>query len=191
MFLLPLRGLPQYIVAGEGKSLFKPGPLGSTALHPLRRMRCKLQVEAPSDHTYSLFWTELSRLLGENIPVAIVGLEPGTLGSEAQCFSHLATKLFYLEWLWKCDSLKIVKNRKCGIWSHFANPITYLSHSVSAKPADTPDAILMKSSVDKLLRVMVSSNPEGQRSTTLLLRAIAKDTWTLLKFSLGRLTCIL
>ena len=50
-----------------------PGP---AALHPLRRMRCKLQVEAPSDYTYSCFWAELSRLLGEKIPVAIVGLGP-------------------------------------------------------------------------------------------------------------------
>jgi len=46
------------------------------ALHPLRRMRCKLQVETLSDFTYSLIWQELSRLLGEKIPVAIVGLEP-------------------------------------------------------------------------------------------------------------------
>lgn len=45
----------------------------------------------------------------------------------------------------------------------------------------------MKSSVDKLLKVMVFTNPEGQRSTKLLLRAIAKDTPTLLNFSLGDL----
>ena len=56
-------------------------------------MQCKLQVETPSDHTYSLFWAELSRLLGEKkIPVAIVGLEPGTPGSAVQRFNHLATK---------------------------------------------------------------------------------------------------
>jgi len=36
-------------------------------------MQCKLQVETPSDHTYSFFWAELSGLLGEKIPVAIVG----------------------------------------------------------------------------------------------------------------------
>jgi len=30
-------------------------PLRLTALHPLQRMRCKLQVETPSDYTYSLF----------------------------------------------------------------------------------------------------------------------------------------
>jgi len=34
-------------------------------------------------------WAELSRFLGEKIPVAIVGLEPGTPGSVVQC---LATK---------------------------------------------------------------------------------------------------
>ena len=62
------------------------------ALHPLRRMWCKLQVETPEDYTYSLFWAELSRLLGEKIPVAIVGLEPGTPGSVVQRFNHLATK---------------------------------------------------------------------------------------------------
>jgi len=39
-----------------------------------------------------LFWAELSRLLGEEIPVAIVGLEPGTPGSVVQHFNHLATK---------------------------------------------------------------------------------------------------
>ena len=52
------------------------------------------EVETPSDHTYSLFWAELSRLLGEKIPVAIVGLEPGTSGSVVQRFNHfsLATK---------------------------------------------------------------------------------------------------
>ena len=59
------------------------------ALHPLRRMRCKVQVETPSD---SLFWAELSGLLGEKIPVAIVGLEPGTPGSVVQRFNYLATK---------------------------------------------------------------------------------------------------
>ena len=37
-------------------------------------------------------WAELSRLLGEKIPVAIVGLEPWTPGSVVQCFNHLATK---------------------------------------------------------------------------------------------------
>jgi len=40
----------------------------------------KLLVKTPSEYTYSLFWAELSRLLGEKIPVAIVGLEPGTPG---------------------------------------------------------------------------------------------------------------
>jgi len=58
------------ILPGEGKSLFKPGPPGMTALHPLRRMQCKLLVETPSDHTYALSWAELSRLLGEKIPDA-------------------------------------------------------------------------------------------------------------------------
>jgi len=48
-------------------------------------------VETPSDHTYSLLWAELSRLLGEKkIPVAIVGLEPGTPGSAVQRFNHFA-----------------------------------------------------------------------------------------------------
>ena len=61
-------------------SLFKPGPPGPTALHPLQRVPCKLLVKTPSEYTYSLFWAELSRLLGEQIPVAIVGLEPGTYG---------------------------------------------------------------------------------------------------------------
>ena len=45
-------------------------------------MWCKLLVKTPSEYTYSLFWAELSRLLGEKIPVAIVGLEPGTPGVE-------------------------------------------------------------------------------------------------------------
>jgi len=40
----------------------------------------KLQVKTLSEHTYSHFWAELSRLLGEKIPVVIVGLEPGTPG---------------------------------------------------------------------------------------------------------------
>jgi len=40
-------------------------------------MRCELQVKTPSEYTYSLFWAELSRLLVEKIPVAIVGLGPG------------------------------------------------------------------------------------------------------------------
>jgi len=40
----------------------------------------KLQVKTPSEHTYSHFWAELSKLLGEKIPVVIVGLEPGTPG---------------------------------------------------------------------------------------------------------------
>ena len=55
-------------------------------------MRCKLQVETPSANTYSLYWAELSRLLGEKIPVAIVGLEPGTPGPVVQRFNHLATE---------------------------------------------------------------------------------------------------
>ena len=56
-------------------------------------MWCKLEVKTPSEYTYSLFWgAELSRLLGEKIPVAIVGLEPGTPGSVVQCFNHLAPK---------------------------------------------------------------------------------------------------
>ena len=55
-------------------------------------MQCKLQVETPSEYTYSLIWAELSRLLGEKIPVAIVGLEPGTPGSVVQRFNHLVTK---------------------------------------------------------------------------------------------------
>ena len=38
------------------------------------------------------FGAELSRLLGEKIPVAVVGLEPGTPGSVVQRFNHLATK---------------------------------------------------------------------------------------------------
>ena len=41
------------VVANEGlekeRAYFKPGPLGPMALHPLRRMQCKLQVETPSD----------------------------------------------------------------------------------------------------------------------------------------------
>jgi len=55
-------------------------------------MRCKLQLETPSDYTYSLLWAELSRLLGEKIPAAIVGLEPGTYGCVVRHFNHLATK---------------------------------------------------------------------------------------------------
>jgi len=55
------------MVANEGlekvaRSLFKPGPLGPRALHPLRRMRFKLQVKTHSEYTYSLLWAELSRL---------------------------------------------------------------------------------------------------------------------------------
>jgi len=66
-----------------------PGP---TALHPLQRMQYKCQVKTPSEYTFSLFWAELSSLLGEKkIPVAIVELEPGTSGS-IQRFNHLATK---------------------------------------------------------------------------------------------------
>ena len=83
------------VVANEGlekAKAFLYQPFYATALHPLRRMRCKLQVETPEEYTYSLFWAELSRLLGEKIPVAIVGLEPGTLGSVVQHFNHLATK---------------------------------------------------------------------------------------------------
>ena len=38
------------------------------------------------------FWAELSRLLGEKIPVAIMRLEPWTSGSVVQRFNHLATK---------------------------------------------------------------------------------------------------
>jgi len=36
-------------------------------------MRCKLQVDTPSGHTYSLFWAELSRLLGEKNPCCYSG----------------------------------------------------------------------------------------------------------------------
>ena len=55
-------------------------------------MRCKLQAETPSAYTYSFSWVELSRLLGEKIPVAIVGLEPRTSRPPVQRFDHLATK---------------------------------------------------------------------------------------------------
>jgi len=86
------------MVANEGlekvaRSLFKPGPLGLRALHPLWRMRFKLQVKTHSEYTYSLFWAELSRLQcrWEKIPVAIVKLEPVTSGSVVQRFNHLAT----------------------------------------------------------------------------------------------------
>ena len=73
------------------------------ALHPLRRMRHKLQAETPSEYTYSHFCVELSRLLCVKIPFgAIVGLEPGTFWSADQCFNRLATKqhilcLLYME----------------------------------------------------------------------------------------------
>jgi len=53
-------------------------------------------VETPEDFTYSLFWAELSSLLGEKIPVAIVGLKPGTTGSVVQRFNHLATTSYSL-----------------------------------------------------------------------------------------------
>ena len=55
-------------------------------------MRRKLEAETPSAYTYSLFWVELSRLLGGKIPVAIVGPEPRTSRSPVQRFDHLATK---------------------------------------------------------------------------------------------------
>ena len=57
-------------------------------------MWCKLQVETPSDYTFSLFWAELSRLLGKkkSLLLRIVGLEPETPGSVVQRFNHLATK---------------------------------------------------------------------------------------------------
>ena len=48
---LPLRGSPQ-MVSDEG---------------------LKLQVKTPSDYTYSLFWAELSRLLGEKNPCCYSG----------------------------------------------------------------------------------------------------------------------
>ena len=69
----------------KGIIIFRPVRI----THPLRRMRHKLQVEIPSDHTYSLFWAELSRLLGEKIPVAIVGLEPGILGLQSSTLTTL------------------------------------------------------------------------------------------------------
>ena len=78
------------------------------ALHPLRRMRCKLQVETPSDYTYLLFWAELSRHRGEKIPVAIVGLEPGTPGSVVQCFNHLATKQPIMLAMWFLDGQRTI-----------------------------------------------------------------------------------
>ena len=62
------------------------------AIHPLQKIRCKLQVKTPSEYSYSLVWVELSRLLGEEIPVSIVGLEPCTPGSVVQCLNHLASK---------------------------------------------------------------------------------------------------
>jgi len=71
------------MVANEGlenaRSLFRPSSPGPTALHPLRRMWCKLLMKAPSEYTYSLFGAELSRLLGEKIPVAIVSWNLGPL----------------------------------------------------------------------------------------------------------------
>ena len=44
------------------------------------------------EYTQLTFWPELSRFLGEKIPVGIVGLDPGTSGYVVQCFNHLATK---------------------------------------------------------------------------------------------------
>jgi len=44
------------MMANEGlekaRAYLKPGPLGPTALHPLRRMQCKLQVKTlPEKYT--------------------------------------------------------------------------------------------------------------------------------------------
>ena len=59
------------MVANEGlekaRAYLNQVPPGPTALHPLQRIWCKLLVKTPSEYTYSLFWAELSRLLGEQV----------------------------------------------------------------------------------------------------------------------------
>ena len=76
------------MVADEGlRAYLNQVPRDQRLLHPLRRMRCKLLVKTPSEYTYSLFWAELSRLLGEKIPGALVGLEPGTPGLQSSALT--------------------------------------------------------------------------------------------------------
>ena len=101
------------VVANEGlekaRAYLNQVPLGLTSLYPLQRMWCKLQLKTPSEYAYSLFWAELSRLLGDKIPVAIVGLEPGTPGSVVQ---HALTT-------WKPSRLENITLIKLSIMLRF------------------------------------------------------------------------
>jgi len=53
------------VVANEGlekaRAYLNQVPLDQWLYIPFRRMRYKLQVDTPSDYTYSLFWAELSK----------------------------------------------------------------------------------------------------------------------------------
>jgi len=80
----------------KGIIIFRPVRI----THPLRRMRHKLQVEIPSDHTYSLFWAELSRLLGEKNPCCYSGAGTWDPGPAVQHFNHFATKQPQVDETW-------------------------------------------------------------------------------------------
>ena len=91
-----------------------------------RDRRLYIPSEGCGVNTYSLFWAELSRLLGEKIPVAIVGLEPGTPGSAVQHFNHLATKQqkldCWINWIRKTLASQKRKNGQFRVivcWMHF------------------------------------------------------------------------
>ena len=89
LFLLPLRSLPQYNEGLEkARAYLNQVPRDQRLYIPSEGLnfRSKRLKNTPTH-----FWVELSRLLSDRIPVAIVVPEPGTSGSVVQHFNHLAS----------------------------------------------------------------------------------------------------
>ena len=73
------------VVANEGlekaRGLFKPGPQDQQLYIPSEGCGVNFRWKHLQTTPTHFFGAELSRLLGGKIPVAIVGLDPGTPGS--------------------------------------------------------------------------------------------------------------
>jgi len=114
LFLLPLRGLPQWraMKAGEGKRVFKPSPPG---LYQQLNVPSEGHIGNPSP-----------QFLG---PCCPVGPEPRTSRSAVQHFNHLATKLLVIIYVHLTSPLHI------NWWvAHYKDMVEYWQVAVGKRP---------------------------------------------------------